>query len=123
MAPGSKVSLGVVRGGKPVTVDVALGTQMENPDELLQGVSVTALTDDIRTKLGIDPRISGLVISDVAGDSPFADTLAPGMVIVQINRTPATSLSAAKSLLVEPGRNLLLVFNNGGLGYVAVTVR
>jgi serine protease Do/serine protease DegQ len=123
MAPGSKVSLAVVRGGKPVAVDVALGTQTENPDELLQGVSVTALTDEIRTKLGIDPRISGLLISDVAEDSPYADRLVPGMVIVQINRTPVTSLVAAKSLILQPGRNLLLVFNNGGLGYVAVTVR
>jgi serine protease Do/serine protease DegQ len=123
MAPGSKVSLAVVRGGKPVAVDVALGTQAENPDELLQGVSVTALTDEIRTKLGIDPRISGLLISDVAEDSPYADRLVPGMVIVQINRTPVTSLVAAKSLILQPGRNLLLVFNNGGLGYVAVTVR
>jgi serine protease Do/serine protease DegQ len=63
------------------------------------------------------------LISDVAEDSPYADRLVPGMVIVQINRTPVTSLVAAKSLILQPGRNLLLVFNNGGLGYVAVTVR
>jgi hypothetical protein len=45
------------------------------------------------------------------------------MVIVQINRSPVADLSSAKALIIEPGRNLLLIYNNGGLGYVAVTVR
>lgn len=123
MIPGSKVELSLVRGGKPVSVEVKLGTQTENPDELFQGVSVAALTDDVRSKLGIDPRITGLLITDVAADSPYADRLAPNMVIVQINRGPVSDLASAKALLVQPGRNLLLIYNNGGLGYVAVTVR
>ncbi len=123
MIPGSKVELSLVRAGKPVSVEVKLGTQTENPDELFQGVSVAALTDDVRSKLGIDPRITGLLITDVAADSPYADRLAPNMVIVQINRGPVSDLATAKALLVQPGRNLLLIYNNGGLGYVAVTVR
>jgi serine protease Do/serine protease DegQ len=123
MVPGSKVSLDVIRGGKPVALGVTLGTQTDNPDELLQGVSVAALTDDLRAKLGIDPRIAGLVVTNVSEDSPYADRLAANMVIVQINRTPVSDLASARTLLVQPGRNLLLIYNNGGLGYVAVTVR
>jgi serine protease Do/serine protease DegQ len=123
MLPGSKVSLSIVRSGKPGEVPVTLGTLTENPDELLQGVSVGALTDEIRGKLGVDPRINGLVITDVADDSPYADRLAPNMVIVQVNRTPVTDLASAKQVLVQPGRNLLLIYNNGGLGYVAVTIK
>jgi serine protease Do/serine protease DegQ len=123
MLPGSKVSLALVRGGKPVVVEVTLGTLSENPDELIQGISVGALTDELRTKLGVDPRISGLVVTEVADDSPYADHLAPNMVIVQINRTPVTDLASAKRLLVQPGRNLFLIYSDGGLGYVAVTIK
>jgi len=121
--PGSKVMLSIVRGGKPMVVPVTLGTLTEHPDELLQGVSVGALSDDVRSKLGIDPRINGLLITNVDDDSPYADRLAANMVIVQINRSPVSDLASAKSLLLEPGRNLLLIYSNGGLGYVAVTIK
>lgn len=121
--PGSSVTLAFVRGGKPMTVTVTLGTLTEHPDELLQGVSVGALTDELRAKIGVDPRISGLVITDVADDSPYADRLSPNMIIVQVNRTPVTDLASAKRVLVQPGRNLLLIYSNGGLGYIAVTVK
>jgi serine protease Do/serine protease DegQ len=115
--------LSIVRGGKPMVVPVTLGTLTEHPDELLQGVSVGALSDDVRSKLGIDPRINGLLITNVDDDSPYADRLAANMVIVQINRSPVSDLASAKSLLLEPGRNLLLIYSNGGLGYVAVTIK
>jgi serine protease Do/serine protease DegQ len=123
MLPGSQVSLSILRSGKPITIQVMLGTLADNPSELFDGVNVGALTDALRGKLGIDPRINGLIITDVAQDSPFADRLQPPMVIVEINRTPVSDLASAKQLLVQPGRNLLLVYSAGGLGYIAVTLK
>ena len=123
VVPNSKVSLQVIRDGKPRTVQVTLGQVTENPDELLAGVDVTPLSPDLRRRLGlIDPRLNGLVITKVSDDSPFGDRLALGMVILEINRRPVTDLREARELL-QPGRNLLAVFERGAIRFISVTIR
>lgn len=122
MAPGTKVSFKMIRGGKPATVEVTLGKLAEKPNELITGVTVARLTDEARRKLGIDARISGLLISAVDDSSPFADQLVPNMVIMEINRTPAADLAAARALL-QPGRNLLLVYFRGAFRFFSVTTK
>lgn len=121
-APQSKVSLSVVRDGKPVTLNVVLGRQDEKPNELMTGVTAEPLTDDERQKLGIDGRISGLLVTGVADDSPYSDRLSQNMVIISINRSQVGDLTAAKRLL-QSGRNLFLVYFQGSLSYVSVPVR
>lgn len=121
-SPGSKVGLRVFRDGKELAVDVVLGVLAERPNEFLPGIEATPLTDDIRRRLGIDARATGLIITKVEERSPYAGRLAANMVIVEINRSPATDVAGAKALLRE-GRNLLLVNFRGAFGYVAITVR
>ena len=73
MIPGSVTKIKVMRDSKEKIVDVTLGTLTENPNELFPGVNVTPLTNEARRRLGIvDPRISGLIITDLAEDSPRA---------------------------------------------------
>lgn len=120
--PGSKVVLRVVRDGKEQNVEVVLGTLAERPNELLPGVEAIALTDELRRRLNIDSRVTGLIISNVDEKSPYADRLAPNVVIIEINRSPVTDVAGAKDLLRE-GRNLLLVYFRGGFRYVTLTVR
>jgi Do/DeqQ family serine protease len=123
VVPNSKVTLNVIRDGKPRTVHVTLGQVTENPDELLAGIDVTPLTPDLRRRLGlIDPRLSGLVVTKVSDESPFSDRLALGMVILEINRRPVVELREARELL-QPGRNLLAVFERGAIRFVSVTIR
>jgi serine protease Do/serine protease DegQ len=122
-APGSRVVLRVVRDGKELDVEVILGILAENPNELLPGVEVTGLTDELRRRLNIDPRVTGLVIAKVDEKSPYADRLAPNVVIIEINRSPVVDLAGAKALLREGQRNLLLVHFRGGFRYVTLTVR
>jgi S1-C subfamily serine protease len=121
-APNSRVAMRVLRKGAPLVVTVTLGEADDNPNALVTGVTVQVLTDADRAQLGIDGRIGGLLITAVADDSPFADRLTKNMVIVAINRTVVSDLATARSLL-QNGRNLFLVYYQGGLTYLTVPIR
>ena len=120
MAPGSKVALDIARDGKPMVINVTLGQFAEKPNELLTGIEVGKLTDDARRRLGIDSRITGLVVTSVAEKSDYAENLPLGAVIVEINRSPVDDIATAKALL-HAGHNLLLVYYQGYQRYVVVT--
>ena len=120
MAPGSAVALDVSRDGKPMTIKVTLGQNAEKPNELLTGLEVGKISDDVRRHLGIDARITGLIVTKVDEKSDYAQDLPLGAVIVEINRTPVDDQAAAKALL-HAGHNLFLVYYQGYQRYVVVT--
>ncbi|MBW8782944.1 MAG: Do family serine endopeptidase [Verrucomicrobia bacterium] len=120
--PGSKVKLRLVRDGKERTVEVVLGKLVENPNELLAGVQAEPLTEESRRQLDIDKRVTGLLVTKVADDSPYHDRLAPNAVIVEIDREPAGDLRTAKAAL-QPGRHLLLIYFRGQLRYLTFLVK
>ncbi|MEY4199468.1 MAG: hypothetical protein RLZZ265_1208 [Verrucomicrobiota bacterium] len=121
--PGSEAKLRIMRDGKSRDLKVTVGRVVENPDELFAGVDVAPLSPDARRRLGLnDPRISGLVITRVAEDSPHRDRLAKGQVILEVNRGPVPDLKSARER-VRLGRNLVAVFDGRGVRYVVVNVR
>jgi serine protease Do/serine protease DegQ len=122
LAPGSKVALDLSRDGKAMTVNVTLAQFAEKPNEILEGVEVGKLTDDVRRRLGLDSRITGLVVTAVDEKSDYAQDLPVGAVIAEINRTPVEDIPSAKSAL-HAGRNLLLVYSQGRAEYVVVSKR
>jgi serine protease Do/serine protease DegQ len=122
MLPGAKISVKIMRDGKPQTIALVLGKADEKPDELIAGISISGLTDDLRRKFSIDPRVgNGLVVTEVAEDSVNSD-LQAGMVIIAINRVPVADLASARAVL-HPGRNLLLLYDHGAHVFVVVTVK
>jgi serine protease Do/serine protease DegQ len=120
--PGTKVKLGVSRGGKTLTFEILLTKLDENPDELVPGVDVTPLNDEARLRLRIPARFDGLLIRTVDKDSPYADVLVPNVLIVQIDRDDVTDLASAKAALT-PGRHLLYVFYRGALRVVRIDIK
>jgi|SRR5208283_244218 len=122
LAPGSKVTLDISRDGKPMTVEVTLAQFAEKPNEILDGVEVGKLTEEIRRRLGIDARTTGLVVTAVEEKSEYAEELPVGSVIVEINRNPIEDIASARAA-IHPGRNLLLVYSQGYAKYVVVTKR
>jgi S1-C subfamily serine protease len=122
IAPGTTAKVKIYRGGKPQVIDVPLDQADEKPDELFTGVNVKPLTSEDRRRLGIDPRVTGLIVTDVSDDSPYRDQLVPNIIIMEIARTPVTDLATARSL-VQPGRNLLAVYYRGAVRFVVVTVK
>jgi serine protease Do/serine protease DegQ len=123
--PDTKIAVKFIRDGKTESKDVTLG---QLPDEnaptgeLVSGVSVSPLTDDLRKELRIDDRVEGIVITDIAAGSPYRESFPQGAVIEQLNRAPVTDLATAKRALRD-GRNIALIYYRGVYRYVMFTVR
>lgn len=123
VVPETKATLKIVRDGKPRTIEVTLGKVTEKPNELIAGIDVAPLTPEMRRRIGIrDARITGLVITEVAADSPYRGQLAPNMVILELNRAAVPDLRTAREKLT-PGRNLLAVYDGRAIRYVVVALQ
>lgn len=122
-APGSDIRLGIIRDGEEREITVKLGSlSASGPAELLPGVTTRPLDDEARRRAGAPRDLNGLLITEIAADSPYADRLAAGMVVAEINRQSVQDLETARTLL-RPGRNLLLVFHQGFYRPLAITVK
>lgn len=121
--PGTKVAVTVLRDGKSRTIDVTLGTLADdNLAELLVGVTIEPLTNELRREYRIDARVKGLVITAVSPQSPYAGVFPVGCVIEQINRVPVTDLASARSA-IRSGRNMAFIHYRGIYRYLVFEAR
>lgn len=123
--PGTKVTVKYIRGGKPESKEVTLGKLPDDSlanGEFLPGVTVTALSPEVRKEMRIDERVDGLVVTEVAESSAYRQIFPQGAVIVQLNRVPVTDLASAKRELRD-GRNLAFVYYRGAFRYITFVVR
>ncbi len=126
--PGATVKLDILRGGQPMTIQVTLG---ERPADLsvhaglgsapsqgtLQGISVQALTPEIRQQFGLPTDLQGVVISNLDPESPAAQSgLQPGDVVEEINRQRVSSVADFQRLAVQAKGDTLLRINRQGNG-------
>lgn len=137
-APNTTVHLKVARNGQTLDVPVTLGEfnlEAENKGEgegnlpggekgALNGVSVQALTRDLRRQLQVPEGTQGVVITDVDPNSQAAAAgLQQGDIIVQVNRKPVNSVSEFNTA-VRAGSSsdatLLLVKRGQGTQFVVV---
>ena len=123
--PGTKVSIDYLREGKPGTKEATLAQRPDDgipTGELLPGVRVDQLTDDLRRNYRVSSDVEGLVITDIAENSPHQGEFAEGMVIVSLNREAVIDVASARQLL-RPGRNLAFVYYRGGFRYLTFVNR
>jgi serine protease Do len=135
VAPGTNITLGILRDGKPETIHVKVGefhnkTEVaENSDATGQkgaklGVSVDNITPDIRQQLNLPDNLNGAAIESVKPASPAEDAgLAPGDVILEVNRHPVQNAQKFVSEVhaAPAGKDiLLLVWSRGGTTYRVV---
>jgi serine protease Do len=133
-SPGTEITLGIVRDGKPETVKLTLAEQPANlagpggtgqgPSQgTLRGISVQNLTPAIRDQLGLRSNVIGVVISELDPNSPAAQTgLQPGDVIQSINRHPVASIDDFNRLAAQAtGEVLLRVNRQGNAAFVVVS--
>jgi len=102
LAPGSKVELDISRDGKPMAVNVTLAQFAEKPNEILDGVEVGKVTEDVRRRLSIDSRTNGLVVTAVDDKSEYAQDLPVGAVIVAGLREVRRRHEALRAPLSSP---------------------
>ncbi|HEV2418509.1 MAG TPA: Do family serine endopeptidase [Terriglobia bacterium] len=134
--PGETVTLGILRNGKHMDIKVVLGERPTNisangnPNTTTQaptqgtlaGVAVQNLTPDIRQQLGLPSQISGVVVTGVDSNSPAAQYLTQGDVIMGINRQPVHNVTEFNHLASEAkGQTLLRVARQGEAMFIVIT--
>ncbi len=133
MAPGTSITLDILRDGKPQSVRLTLaerpadlsasaGGQGKAPSEgALRGIEVQALTPSIREQLGLPSNVRGVVISQLDPNSPAAQAqLQEGDVIQSISRQPVTTVAEFNRLAREAKGKVLLYVNRQGSGFIVV---
>ena len=140
-APGSKVRLGILREGKPREISVTLTELSEDAQaaanrpatageeaapqagaNALLGLEVTELTAAQRRQMGLGSD-EGVVISRVNGQAARDARLSNGMVILQVGRTPVSSVAALNRALggYKKGDVVMLLVRSGtSSAFVAV---
>lgn len=142
MAPGSKVTMEVIRDGKPRTLSATLTAldeealaasagaaprDAQKPDAPAQanalGIVGQDLTAQQRTRLGLQPG-EGVLIARIDGQAAREAELRPGDVILAVGRNDVGSAAALNAQLKAAGTGksvMLLVRRGGGTRYVTVS--
>ena len=128
---GKEIDVVLVRRGKEITKKVAVGELPSDQsassvrdgirsDNRL-GISVTALDEAVRSRLGIDENVKGVVVTEVGGGVGRAYGLRSGDVITHINHEEISNVSAyqrvIKSLPVDKTISMRLV-RRGTPGFI-----
>ncbi len=133
-APGSRLSLGVLREGKQQTLNVTVGEFHANTEVASEdgstgapksgklGLAVANLTPDVRQQLQLPEQVKGgVAVESVRPASPAEDAgIAPGDVILEVDRHPTSSAEQfVGQVHASPaGKDLLLlVWSKGNASY------
>jgi S1-C subfamily serine protease len=130
MPPGTVAHLDVLRDGKQMKIDITLGTRPANDtvgrnfssqgeggntSDALKGVTVETLTPEIAQQVNVPASTKGVVVDSVDEDSPAAEALQRGDVIVQVDRQPVSNEKDYERLVQQAkGDSILLLVNRGG---------
>ncbi|HEY1758189.1 MAG TPA: DegQ family serine endoprotease [Bryobacteraceae bacterium] len=138
--PNTKISMKVMRDGRPMDFNVVLGEFPSNDEhasnalpsgnnssesEAIQGVTVESLTPDIAQQLKLPASTKGVVVDKVNPSSDAAEAgLQQGDVIQEVNHqavTTAQEFHRAMSSVQKDTPVLLLVNRGGNTAYVAIS--
>lgn len=129
-APGTEVTLTLMREGKEQQIKVKLGelradSARARPAESEQGgklgIAAQPLTPEIARQLGLRPDDTGLVIREVDPSGPAAEVgMQPGDVIVEVNRQAVRAPADLQRALAKGGQTAMLVNRQGRTFYVTV---
>lgn len=134
-APGTEVEVRTMRidskgrghgadQPKEMELTIKLGRRANETgsNEILPGVTVAPVTDEVRERLSLEDRVRGLVVTEVATNSPFAEQFVPNVVILEINRVAVNDPEAAREAIVRGQNNLFLVYYRRAYRYLPVLV-
>jgi serine protease Do len=142
---GKSVPMELLRAGEKKTLDVVVG-RLEEEDaetdtkaqgeqkeeepakpETVLGLTVTPLTDDLRTQLGFDKKVKGLLVTAIDGESSAAGkNLKLGDVIVEAQQSQIATVAdlnaAIEKVKKAGGRQVLMLVEDskGDTRFVAL---
>ena len=145
--PGKTVPVELLRNGKRVTVNVKLTSRDEseklaqsggqqpgaggqgaaNDDGRFLGMTVDAITPELRDKFGVPKNIQGVVVTQLEPRAQAAqEGIRAGDIIMEVNRKPVASVKDFSQLVngLKAGDSaLLLVHRGGSTFYLALKVK
>ncbi len=137
-APGSVVTLDVMRNSQPTKVKVTLGQRpgtidfdkakngdndgAKGDDETSstgsvtsRGITVEALTPEIAQQVNAPSGIKGVVVTDVDQSGPGAEVATKGFIITAVDRKPVATVAEFKRLMSQAdGKAVLLTIVANG---------
>jgi len=123
--PGESVEVEIIRDGKNQRLDVEVGQASGrfamSANELFDGVEVAPLDDENAERYRIPSGVTGLLITTIDPESPFARRLQEGMVIIEVNDDDVASVRDARDQL-RPGINKLYIYHRGRTVFIAIRV-
>ncbi len=128
--PGTTVSIVFYRDGELNEIDVELGDLERTAEsgigpvrenELLEGIRVSEIDEEIRQDFGLGEDIRGLLVVESDSASRYAENFRVGTVIVEINQRRVSGVEEAREAL-RTGRNVFLVHQQGVFRYLTVTI-
>lgn len=135
MKPGSDISLGIMRDGEKMTVDVTLGEldrdqqtasrqdTQDMSDRL--GFDVQNLTPNLAAQLGLERGTTGVVVTQVnPGSNAYRQGLRKGDVVTQVDRQNVSDIRDFSSLIrgaMDDDDNVVLlkIIREGTTQYIA----
>lgn len=132
MAPGTKVTLGILRDGKPLDINVEIGdfpnavtAKSGGVEDQKLGITVDNLTADQAKTLGLNDA-SGVVIKKVENGSVAAWAgLKKGAVILEVNKQKVANVEQFNAALKEVAKDrpvLFLIKQGERVQYLSIKV-
>jgi len=137
-APGTEVKLRLWRDGKELEIQAKLESlptegetvaEVDVADQLKDrlGFSVSELSPQVRSRLGLSANTSGVVVAEVErGTAAFQAGVRPEDVIVSVNRRPVTNIASFQELVgnLRKGQSILLqVVRSEGTSFIAFSLQ
>jgi len=129
--PNTEVKLGVLRDGKPLTIQVMIAelpaSEQKTSGEFnnqLRGVKVQNITPEARRTLDIPKHITGVLIADIEEGSPAEGILTKNDVILEISKKRIHNVKDYEVAVkkVKPEQSILmLIYRKGVTTYLTLT--
>ena len=125
------VGIKIIREGKPLTLKVTISEQpgsvqpaINDVDNLLKGVQVQNLSPELKKRMQLPARVTGVVVTDITDNSPAESTLMKQDVIMQVNRTNIGSLKDYETVVagIKASQGIMmLIYRNGSAIYITLS--
>ena len=117
-APGTKITIDVIRGGNKKTLFVTLDLMGGKNRISMPGVSLEELSVENRLRFQIPPTTKGVVVTESTGN---AETFKEGVVIVEINGFQVNSIQEVEEQ-IKSGINRFYVWYRNKYRFLAYRV-
>lgn len=125
MKPGSEVIVHLYRDSELLEIPVILGDINDNytsneEGAILEGVTLKFLDQDMRTKLSVPDKISGVLVADISAKSPYIQSIRPNTIIMEVNGESVIEPKDIEKYIDKEKANRFYIWYNGRVRYLVI---